>query len=54
MKIFGFFIFIYGWFTLYDSGLSVEGVLCLLFGLAIVCSEEILSRMEWRRYHNDK
>ena len=54
MKVFGLFILIYGWFILYDNGLSIEGVLCLLGGMAIVCSEEILSRIEWRRYYNDK
>lgn len=54
MKVFGLFILIYGWFILYDNGLSIEGILCLLAGIIIVCFEEILARIEWRRFHNDK
>ena len=54
MKIFGFFVFIYGWFTLYDTGLSIEAVLCLLAGMVIIGFEEILAHIQWRRYHNDK
>jgi hypothetical protein len=54
LKIFGLFIFIYGWFILYDTGLSIDGALCLLFGMAIISFEEILAHVQWRRYHNDK
>ena len=55
MKVIGFFMFIYGWFTLYDAGLSFEGTAFLLGGLAIVMYEEILPRVEilFRRNHNE-
>lgn len=54
MKILGFFAFIYGWFSLDTYGFSLEGILTLVIGFAMLGGLEILSHFEWRRYHNDK
>ena len=54
MKLIGFFIFIYGWFVLYDMGLSLEGVLCFLFGFVIIGWEEIFSYISRKTEHGKR
>ena len=54
MKIIGFFMFIYGWFVLYDMGLSLEGVLCFLFGFVIIGWEEIFSYIIRKTEHGER
>ena len=50
----GFFMFIYGWFVLYDMGLSLEGVLCFLIGFVIMGWQEISSYFLRKNQHGKR
>jgi hypothetical protein len=54
LKIVGFFMFIYGWFMLYDMGLNLEGALCFILGFVIIGWQEILPYLLRKTEHGKR
>ena len=52
MNIIGFFALIYGWFIMDSYGISLEGIIAVSAGLALMLHKEIFAYI--KRHHYGK
>lgn len=50
MSIIGFFALVYGWFVLENYGFSLEGVLAVIGGIAVMLHKEIFNYLKRQHY----